>query len=60
MFSPMKQTNLDEFYIKRINWLVGQGRDDLIAAIADDYHETQVDGAPTVMESVQARLTGCP
>ena len=26
-----------EFYITRVNWLVSQGRDDLIDAIADEY-----------------------
>lgn len=29
--------NVDEFYIRRINWLVTVGRPDLIDEIADDY-----------------------
>ena len=31
----------EQFYVSRINWLVGEGRDDLIDAIADEYEPTQ-------------------
>ena len=32
----------DDFYICRINWLVAQGRPDLIDEIADDYERRRI------------------
>lgn len=31
--------NVDELYVRRINWLITIGRDDLIDEIADDYEQ---------------------
>jgi hypothetical protein len=31
------EIEIEEFYISRVNWLVGQGRDDLIDTVADEY-----------------------
>jgi len=34
---PQRADRLAEFYITRVNWLISQGREDLIDAIADEY-----------------------
>ena len=42
-------SNIDEFYVRRINWLITVGRSDLIDEIADDCERrrTERHAAPT-------------
>jgi hypothetical protein len=45
--------NLDDFYVRRINWLVTMGRSDLIDEIADDHERRRPENQLSTAQSGQ-------
>ncbi len=45
-------TELSDFYVAQVNWLVKRGRDDLIDCVADEY-ERDLSGARSRLIAVE-------